>query len=125
MDDYVKDLIEQAKDNTFFRQVLDTGDEMQIVIMSLKPGEEIGLETHENNEQVLICINGNGRYVVDGDEQEYNSGDMVLVRKGQEHNFLNDGPDEMKIITIYSPPHHADGTVHKTKADASNEHFAD
>ena len=121
MEDYVKDLIEQSKDNTFFRQVLVTGDSMQVVIMSLKPGEDIGMETHEANEQVLLCINGSGRYVINGDEQEYNSGDMVLVRKGQEHNFINDGPDEMKIITVYSPPHHAEDTLHKTKADAGSE----
>lgn len=121
MDDYVADLIKQAQDNSYFRQVLETGEAMQVVIMSLQPQEDIGAEIHDSNEQVLICLEGSGKFVINGSENTYESGDMVLVRAGQEHNFINTGDSEMKIITIYSPPHHADGVVHQTKADAEAE----
>lgn len=121
MDDYVSNLVQKAKDNTYFRQVLETGNAMQVVIMSLNPGEDIGTEVHEGNEQVLICLSGSGKVVIDGSEQNFQAGDMVLVRAGQQHNFVNGNGSEMKIITIYSPPHHADGVVHQTKNDAETD----
>ncbi len=118
MKDYIHELILKTKSNHYFRQVLETGESMQLVIMNLKPGEEIGSEVHQNNEQLLICLSGDGKVVINGIEDNYLSGDMVLVKAGQEHNFINTGSEDMKIITIYSPPHHADGTIHKTKSDA-------
>ncbi len=121
MKDYVSNLIEQAHTNTYFRQVLETGEAIQVVIMSLKPGEEIGAEVHQENEQVLICLSGTGSAIVNDEEHDYISGDMVLVRAGQEHNFINTGRDEMKILTLYSPPHHENGTIHRTKAEAEVE----
>lgn len=121
MNDYISNLILQALDNEYFRNVLETGNAMQIVIMSLKPGEDIGAEVHEHVEQALICLSGSGKSVVDGEEHEYVSGDLVLVRAGREHNFINTGSKDMKILTIYSPPNHAEGTVHKTKAEAETK----
>ena len=122
MDDFVDDLIGKARINSYFRQVLETGLGMQIVIMSLLPGEDIGAEVHLNNEQVLIAITGQGKVVLNGQENKFNQGDMVLVRAGVEHNFINTGDSELKIITIYSPPNHQDGLIHKTKAEAQQEH---
>ncbi len=121
MDDYIQNLKQQALDNTYFRHVLETGGAMQVVVMNLKAGQEIGSEVHKDNEQVLICLGGSGKFVIDGNEHDYTDGDMVLVRAGQEHNFINTGPESMKIITIYSPPHHADGITHKTKAEAKQD----
>lgn len=118
MQDYVRHLTQQAVTSRNFREVLETGNKMQVVIMSLKPGEEIGSEIHLETEQVLICLAGNGKVVIDDHEHEYLDGDMVLVRAGQKHNFINTDDTPMKIVTIYTPPHHRDGIVHETKADA-------
>ena len=118
MKDYIEDLKQVAQDNKYFRRVLETGESMQVVVMSLQPGEEIGSEVHPENEQVLFCLSGMGEVVVDGVGHAYSDGDLVLVRSGQEHNFINSGKEEMKIITIYSPPHHKEGLIHKTKAEA-------
>ncbi len=125
MDDYVGNLIGKAKDSSDFRQVLETGEKMQVVIMSLNPHEEIGAEVHETNEQVLICVSGSGKTLVDNNEHSFERGDMMLVRAGQRHNFINGSEGQMKIITIYSPPNHADGIIHKTKAEAAAEEEAE
>ena len=119
MNDYVQDLLGKATSNSYFRQVLETGESMQAVVMSLQPGEDIGAEVHKHNEQLLIAVEGKGKVVLDGQENEFNKGDMVLVRAGREHNFINTGDTELKIVTIYSPPHHEDGLIHMTKADAA------
>lgn len=121
MNDYVEDILGKARNNSYFRLVLETGENMQVVLMSLLPGEEIGSEVHMDNEQVLIAVEGRGEVILDGEKNEFNKGDMVLVRAGREHNFINTGETELKIITVYSPPHHEDGTMHKTKADAEYE----
>lgn len=121
MKDYVRHLTQQAVSSRNFREVLETGNKMQVVIMSLMPGEEIGSEIHPNTEQVLICLAGNGKVVIEDHEHEYLDGDMVLVRAGQKHNFINTDDTPMKIVTIYSPPHHQDGVIHRTKADVNQE----
>lgn len=121
MNDYLANLTDQALSNSYFRQVLETGENMQVVIMSLLPGEEIGTEIHKENEQVLYCIGGKGEVIVNGTNHSFQKGDLILVRKGMQHNFINSSEEDMKIITIYSPPHHKNGIVHKTKADAENE----
>lgn len=115
---HLKDLKQQAKDNTTFRTVVATGKHTQIVVMHINPGEDIGLETHPDNDQVLYLVSGKGEVVLNGEKSEFNKGDAVLVPAGTEHNFTTVGDEPMKIITTYSPPHHPDGTVHKTKADA-------
>jgi mannose-6-phosphate isomerase-like protein (cupin superfamily) len=115
---HLKDLKQQAIDNTTFRTVLANGTYTQIVVMSVNPGEDIGLETHPDNDQVLYLVSGKGEVVLNGEKGEFNAGDCVLVPAGTEHNFTTVGNEPMKIITTYSPPHHPVGTVHKTKAEA-------
>ena len=115
---HVKNIIENAKENDYFRQVLATGEKVQIVIMSIPPGGEIGSETHPDNDQTLLLVSGAGQVVLNGQTADYEAGDIVLVPAGTEHNFITKGDAPMKIITTYSPPHHPDGTIHKTKAEA-------
>lgn len=113
-----QDIVNKAKANTFFRQVLDNGQHTQIVIMSIPPGGEIGEETHTDNDQVLFLLEGEGKVILNHEEQSYKSGDIVLVNAGTLHNFVNTGSVDLKIITTYSPPHHPAGTIHKTKEEA-------
>lgn len=117
-DGYIENIKKQAKENSYFRQVLINGEHTQVVLMSIDPGSEIGSETHPDNDQILYLVHGKGKVVLNGQEHEFNKGDLVLVKAGTEHNFITDGDEAMKIITTYSPPHHPDGTVHKTKAEA-------
>lgn len=118
MSTYIHDAKGKAKENSYFRQVIAHSDKTQVVLMSLLPGEDIGMEVHPNEDQVLYCVAGSGKCVLDGVEHSFEKGDVVLVSAGTEHNFINGDDEPMKIITTYSPPHHKDGTVHKTKADA-------
>ncbi len=118
MTDYIQQLSNKALANDYFRQVVASGDNMQVVIMSLQPNEDIGMEVHEHNEQLLYCVQGKGRLIIDDTEAAFNSGDLALVRAGLRHNFINGGEEPMKIITVYSPPHHPEGTVQQLKADA-------
>jgi mannose-6-phosphate isomerase-like protein (cupin superfamily) len=115
---HLKNIMERAKQNDYFRQVLATGKNVQVVIMSIPPGGEIGIETHPDNDQTLMLVEGAGRVILDGQAADFESGDIVLVPAGTEHNFIARGDAPMKIITTYSPPHHPDGTVHRTKAEA-------
>jgi mannose-6-phosphate isomerase-like protein (cupin superfamily) len=115
---HIKDLESKAMNNTTFRTVLATSKHTQVVVLDVKPGEDIGKEIHPNEDQVLYLISGKGTIYMDGKEMDFNKGDCVLVPAGTEHNFTTIGDESMKIITTYSPPHHPDGTVHTTKADA-------
>lgn len=115
---HIKNIQEQAIANDTFRTVLATSEHTQVVIMNVNPGEDIGLETHDKEDQVLLLISGEGKVLLNGLESEFKTGDCVVVPAGTQHNFTTVGDKPMKIITTYSPPHHPDGTVHKTKADA-------
>jgi mannose-6-phosphate isomerase-like protein (cupin superfamily) len=117
----IKNISDRCRHNDYFRQVLATGKHTQIVIMSIPPGGEIGEEVHKKNDQVLYLVQGAGQAVLDGQASSYSAGDVVLVPAGTKHNFIANSSQSMKIITTYSPPHHPDGTVHKTKADADAE----
>ena len=118
MDGLVKSIDHQAKQNEYFRRVLETGLHTQVVIMSIPANGEIGLEAHRDNDQVLYLIEGSGKVSLNGKESAFETGDLVLVKAGVKHNFINLGKAPMKIITTYSPPHHPAGTVHKTKSEA-------
>lgn len=120
MDTVIKNINQKALDNTFFRQVLENGEHTQVVVMSIPPGTDIGEETHPDNDQVLYLLTGSGKVVLNGQEEAYEAGDLVLVKAGTLHNFINTGTTDLKIVTTYSPPHHPAGTVHKTKAEADN-----
>ncbi len=115
------DILQATKDNTFFRKVLFTGDKSQLVVMDIKPGEDIGEETHPHTEQILFLLSGKGTTILDGVETPFEAGDVVIVPPGTVHNFVNVGTESMKVYTIYAPPNHIDGRIHKTKADAEKD----
>lgn len=122
---HLKNLEQTAKENTYFRQVLANSNHTQVVVMDVKPGEDIGKEIHSENDQVLYLVSGKGTVYLNGVETEFNPGDCVLVPAGVEHNFTTVGDESMKIITTYSPPHHPVGTIHKTKAEAEEAEAAE
>lgn len=108
--------------NRNFRKVIYTGKNSQLVLMSLKPKEEIGLETHPENDQFLRFEGGIGRVLVNDSKYTVKDGDAVVIPAGAKHNVVNtSATEELKIYTIYSPPHHKDGTVHKTKEQAEKD----
>ena len=108
-----------TKENSDFRRVLYTGEKLQLVLMSLRPGEEIGLETHEDNDQFFRFESGEGRVFIDGTSYNVSADDAVIVPAGSEHNVVNMSNEKpLRFYTIYAPPHHKDATVHSTKADA-------
>ena len=105
-----------ALHNSDFRKVLYTSKHLQLVLMSLKAGEEIGAETHHDNDQFFRFESGRGKCFIDGNE--YN-GDVIIIPAGAKHNIINtDGKSELKMYTIYAPPHHKDGIARTTKEDA-------
>jgi len=112
------DIAEQAQRNSFFRQVLSTGQHSQVVVMCIPPGGEIGHEVHKTVDQVLIFVEGVGEAILDGERGPVLPGRLVFVPAGTDHNFINTGSVDMRLYTIYAPPEHAPGTVHRTKADA-------
>jgi mannose-6-phosphate isomerase-like protein (cupin superfamily) len=106
-------------ENTFFRKVLYTAPHSQLVLMCLKPSEEIGMEVHEGNDQFFRFEKGEGKVIIGGEEFIVKDGDTAIVPAGQMHNVINtSATDELKLYTIYSPAHHPDGTIHKTKEEA-------
>jgi len=113
--------IEKATlENTDFRGVLYTSKHSQLVLMSLQPGEEIGMEVHTENDQFFRFESGHGKCIIDGNEYELKDGDAVVVPVGAQHNIINVSQTEpLKLYTIYSPAHHKDGIVRKTKKDAA------
>jgi len=115
---YIGNIIGQTKENAYFRQVLFTGGKTQLVVMDIPPGGEIGMETHPNVEQILFFLSGRGEAVLNGQTRPVAGGDVVVVTPGTEHNFVNTGGEPLKIYTVYAPPNHIDGRVHKTKAEA-------
>lgn len=109
----------QTLENLNFRKVLFTGPNCQLVLMSLKPNEEIGEEVHTENDQFFRFENGTGKVTIEGEEFEVKDGDAVVVPAGAKHNIVNSSTTEdLKLYTIYSPAHHPDGTIHKTKKEA-------
>lgn len=109
-----------TKENTDFRRVLYTGKHTQIVLMSLGPKEEIGMETHTENDQFFRFDSGVGKVLIDGNEYEVKDGDAVIVPAGAEHNVLNTSETEdLKLYTLYSPAHHKDKIVRHTKEEAT------
>ncbi|MCU7694917.1 cupin domain-containing protein [Haoranjiania flava] len=105
--------------NENFRQVLYTGKHSQLVLMSIAPGSEIGIETHKENDQFFRFEAGEGYVLIDGNQYDVSDGDAVIVPAGAEHNVVNKSSSEaLKLYTLYSPPHHKDGIVRSTKEDA-------
>lgn len=118
---FVGNIEKLTEKNANFRQVLYTGKYAQLVVMSLLPGEEIGNEVHETVDQFFRIEDGYGRFVFSGNEELLvQTGDAVIVPAGTFHNVINDSSSKsLKLYTLYSPPNHPDGTVHKNKAEAN------
>lgn len=119
MKGYNTNIEKATRDNSNFRKVLYTGKHSQLVLMSLKPSEEIGMETHSDNDQFFRFETGQGKCVIDGNEYAVTDGDVIIVPAGAKHNIINVSQSEdLKLYTLYSPAHHKDGIVRATKAEA-------
>lgn len=126
MKGFITNIEKGALDNDNFRKVLYTSRYSQLVLMSLRPNEEIGMETHSDNDQFFRFEKGQGRCVIDGNEYEVRDGTAVVVPAGAKHNVINTSKDEeLRLYTIYSPAHHKDGVVRATKmkAEADSPEF--
>ncbi len=117
MKGYITNIEKLSLDNDNFRKVLYTDKNSQLVLMSLLAGEEIGEEVH-NVDQFLRVEKGEGKAILNDTTYEITDGSVVLVPAGTKHNIINKGLDSMKLYTLYMPPHHRDGVVHKTKVEA-------
>ena len=112
------DIVAAAKENTFFRRVLSTGPHAQVVVMAIPPGGEIGEEVHEGVDQILAFVEGEGVAIMEGQESQVGPDRLVHVPAGVRHNVVNRGSLDLRLYTVYAPPQHAHGTIHKTKAEA-------
>ncbi len=115
---FTVDIVAAAKANDLFRRVLSTGPHAQVVVMSIPPGGEIGDEVHDALDQVLVFVQGSGIASLDGQEIAVGPDRLVHVPAGARHNVVNDGTGDLRLYTVYAPPQHAPGTIHRTKADA-------
>ena len=119
MSGYVEKIEEKTLGNSYFREVVFTGKYCQLVLMSLKPGEEIGSEVHKKVDQFFRIEKGRAKVIIDGIESLVTDGAGIIVPAGSEHNIINlSTSSDLKLYTIYSPPNHKDGVIHKTKKDA-------
>ncbi|HCM68724.1 MAG: cupin [Candidatus Kerfeldbacteria bacterium RIFCSPLOWO2_01_FULL_48_11] len=126
MKGFIQNIERMTLENDNFRKVLYTAKYSQLVLMSLKPGEEIGTEVHLDNDQFFRFEKGKGKVIIDGTESLVKDGVAVIIPAGAEHNVINTSSAEsLKIYTVYSPAHHRDGVVHGTKeaAESDDEEF--
>ncbi|MBA4012965.1 MAG: cupin domain-containing protein [Phenylobacterium sp.] len=125
MKGFVDDIEELTESNKDFRRVLYTGKHLQLVLMSLKPGEEIGEEVHDTHDQFFRIEKGKGEVWIDGVKTKVKADFAIIVPAGARHNVINTGDKALRLYTLYGPPEHRDGIVRATKAeaDASEEHF--
>ncbi len=121
MKGYVINIEKDTLENNNFRKVLYTGKHSQLVLMNLQPNEEIGMEVHTDNDQFFRFEKGQGKCIIDGNEYELENGVAMIVPAGAQHNIINTSDTEdLKLYTIYSPAHHKDGIVRKSKAEAES-----
>ena len=119
MKNYVDNIETQTLQNNYFRKVLFTGQNEQLVVMSLKPGENIGMEVHPSVDQFIRIEQGNGKVVLDGEETAVEKEFAIVITAGTEHDLINTSETEnLKLYTVYGPPNHPEGTIHKTKTEA-------
>lgn len=125
MKGFIEDIKKLTEDNNDFRRVIYTGSRLQLVLMTLKPGEEIGEEVHPDHDQFFRIEKGEGEVWIDGKRTAIKSGDAILVPAGAKHNLASAGDKSLKLYTIYGPPDHRDGVIRTTKAEAEavEEHF--
>jgi mannose-6-phosphate isomerase-like protein (cupin superfamily) len=122
MKGFVENIERLTEDNDTFRKVLYTGKNLQLVLMTMQSGEEIGEEIHGDRDQFFRIEAGQGEIWIDGVANEVEADDGVIVPAGAKHNVVNTGSVPLKLYTIYGPPEHREGTVHVTKADADADH---
>ena len=125
MKGFVADIEALTEGNTDFRRVVYTGKYLQLVLMALKPGEEIGEEVHEDHDQFFRIEGGAGEVLIDGTRSAIKADDAVIVPAGARHNVINTGDEPLTLYTLYGPPEHRDGVVHETRPEAErdDEHF--
>ncbi len=125
MKGFVDNIQMLTENNSDFRHVLYTGKNLQLVLMAIQPGGEIGEETHKGHDQFFRIEKGEGEIIIDGNRSNIKSDDAMIVPAGARHNVINTGKTALQLYTIYAPPQHADGTIRATKADAEalKEHF--
>jgi mannose-6-phosphate isomerase-like protein (cupin superfamily) len=125
MKGFINDIDDLTENNSDFRRVLYTGKQMQLVLMSLRPGEEIGEEVHHDRDQFFRVEKGSGEVWIDGARSRIEDGTAIVVPAGARHNIKNTGDEPLRLYTLYAPPEHADGIVQATKAEAQDaeEHF--
>ncbi len=122
MSGFVTNIEEKTLQNEHFREVLYTAAHSQLVVMSLLPSEEIGMETHNDVDQFIRIEKGTGQAILNGEITDIKDGSAVVVPAGVIHNIINTSSDQkMKLYTIYAPAHHKDGTIHATKGDAQED----
>lgn len=115
---YAEDIKKLTKLNTNFRTVLETGKHSQLVVMSIPVGGDIGEEVHQDTDQILFFVEGTGEAILNGETKVVGEHDVIFVPAGTTHNFKNTGDEDLKLFTVYAPPEHKAGTIHKTKEDA-------
>ena len=125
MKGYCDDIEKVTLANDDFRRVLYTGQHLQLVLMTLKPGEEIGEEVHEDRDQFFRIEEGSGEVRIDGVANKVSDDFAVIVPAGARHNVVNTGDEPLKLYTLYGPPEHKDKVVHKDKAQAERDHDND
>ena len=116
-----QDIKKLAKENTNFRKVIYTGQNSQLVLMSILVAGEIGEETHRDIDQILFLVDGEGEGIIECQASPFTEHEVVFVPAGTRHNFKNTGNEDLKLYTVYSPPAHKDGTIHKTKEEAEKD----
>jgi mannose-6-phosphate isomerase-like protein (cupin superfamily) len=118
------DILAEAWSNEAFRRVVLSGEHQQVVVMTIPRGESIGEEVHDTTDQVLVFVDGRGEARLDGRASAVGPNDLVFVRAGTRHDFVNIGDGPLRLITVYAPPEHPPGTVHQTKHDAEEAEAA-
>lgn len=125
MKGFIGNIEQLTEQNNLFREVLYTGHNLQLVLMAIQPGEQIGEEVHEDRDQFFRIEAGTGTISIDGVDHHVKADDGIIVPQGARHNVIASGGEVLKLYTIYGPPEHVDGTVHRScaEAQAAHEHF--
>lgn len=123
MKGFVQNIEKLTIENDNYRKVLYTGKHLQLVLMTLQPGDEIGREVHEGHDQFFRVEEGQGRISIDDNHYDVKDDDAMIVPAGAWHNVVNTGSAPLRLYTLYGPPEHRDGVLHPTKADEKEEHF--
>ena len=123
MTGFVDNIETLTTQNTDFRRVIYTGEHLQLVLMSLEPGQDIGSEVHATHDQFFRIESGKGEVVIDGERSQVKDDDAIIVPAGAQHNVINTGSEPLRLYTLYGPPEHEEGVVAPSKDDVEEEHF--